>query len=111
MKNLTLSNRQFFVYSIVIFLLFILLIKIFYTQIIQHGKYEILASNNYQIKEIIVPERGLIYDRNEILLVKNDSLIDLMITPSKLTINDKSEIIKFCKYFEIIDSTKINRRD
>ena len=108
MKNLTLSNRQFFVYSIVIFLLFTLLIKIFYTQIIQHGKYETLASSNSQIKEIIVPERGLIYDRNEILLVKNDSIIDLMITPSKLTINDTSEIINFCKYFEIIDSTKIN---
>jgi len=108
MKNLTLSNRQFFVYSIFIFFIFLLLIQTFYIQIIKHKKYDALASHNSQIKEIIVPERGLIYDRNEILLVKNDSLIDLMVIPNELNLNDTSEIINFCKYFEIIDTTQID---
>jgi len=108
MKNLTLSNRQFFVYSIIIFFIFILLGKSFYIQVIKNKKYDSLASNNSQVKQIIIPERGLIYDRNEILLVKNDSLIDLMITPNKITLNDTVEIINFCKYFNIIDSVQIN---
>ena len=108
MKNLTLSNRQFFVYSVIIFFIFILIGKSFYLQVIKNKKYDKLASNNSQTKQIVIPERGLIYDRNEMLLVKNDSLIDLMVTPNKITLTDTSEIINFCKYFNIIDSMQIN---
>jgi len=108
MKKLTLSNRQFFVYSIIAVFIFTLLGRVFYIQIIQYNKYDELAENNSQIKEIIIPERGLIYDRNEVLLVKNDSLIDLMITPNQINLIDTNEIINFGKYFNVIDSTKNN---
>ena len=77
MKNLTLSNRQFFVYSVIIFFIFILIGKSFYLQVIENKKYDKLASNNSQTKQIIIPERGLIYDRNEMLLVKNDKIAPL----------------------------------
>lgn len=108
MKNLTLTNRQFFVYLIIVIFVIILFYKIFYIQIINNNKYEELASNNSQIKEFIDAERGLIYDRNGRLLVKNDSIIDLMIIPEKLKLKDTIEIINFCKYFNIIDSNSIN---
>ena len=107
MNNLTLSNRQFFIHGIIIIFIIILLSKIFYIQIFHYEKYEDLASNNSQTKEIIDAERGLIYDRNGVLLVKNDSIIDLMIIPDEIKLNDTTDIINFCKYFNIIDSTEI----
>ena len=107
MNNLTLSNRQFFIHAIITIFIAILLSKIFYTQIFHYEKYENLASNNSQTKEIIDAERGLIYDRNGVLLVKNDSIIDLMIIPDEIKLTDTTDIINFCKYFNIIDSTEI----
>ncbi|WP_175718726.1 penicillin-binding protein 2 [Burkholderia anthina] len=73
--------------------------RFFYLQLFQHGKYALQAEENRISVAPIVPNRGIITDRNGVVLAKNYSAYTLEITPSKLddtldnTIDKLSEII------------------
>ncbi|WP_175856437.1 penicillin-binding protein 2 [Burkholderia anthina] len=73
--------------------------RFFYLQLFQHGKYALQAEENRISVAPIVPNRGIITDRNGVILAKNYSAYTLEITPSKLddtldnTIDKLSEII------------------
>ncbi len=54
-----------------IFIVCIFLLRLFYLQIIEFQKFHTLSSNNYQRKELIYANRGLILDRNGEILVNN----------------------------------------
>ena len=60
----------------------ILLGKLFGIQIV-NDKYKINADNNALVYSVVYPTRGLIYDRNDKVLVSNDMAYDLMVTPSE----------------------------
>ena len=62
----------------------VLLGKLFYVQIINE-KYKIDADNNSMTREVIYPPRGVIYDRNGVLLVGNRICYDIMVTPREVT--------------------------
>ncbi len=84
----------------VVFLAFSGLIARFvYLQVIQHQHYQTLAESNRISIVPIVPNRGLIYDRNGVLLVHNFSAYTLEITRSKVadletTLAELSQIIE-----------------
>ncbi|WP_323119509.1 penicillin-binding protein 2 [Burkholderia alba] len=59
--------------------------RFFYLQVWQHGKYALQAEENRISVAPIVPNRGIITDRNGVVLAKNYSAYTLEITPSKLT--------------------------
>ena len=61
----------------------VLLGKLFYVQIINE-KYKIDADNNSMSREAIYPPRGVIYDRNGVLLVGNRICYDIMVTPREV---------------------------
>ena len=65
----------------------LLLGKLFYVQIINE-KYKIDADNNSMTREVIYPPRGVIYDRNGLLLVGNRICYDIMVTPREVTAFD-----------------------
>ncbi len=73
--------------------------RFFYLQVWQHGKYALQAEENRISVAPIVPNRGIITDRNGVVLAKNYSAYTLEITPSKLTdtlentINTLSEVV------------------
>jgi penicillin-binding protein 2 len=50
-------------------------------------------------KQIIYPERGLMYDRNDKLLVYNTLVYDLMVTYNK--VSPQMDTLKFCKLLDI----------
>lgn len=65
--------------GVIIFFSFLFLINLFYIQIIDN-KYKIKAKDN-AIKELIdYPSRGLIYDRNNKLIVHNTNQFEIMVT-------------------------------
>ena len=70
--------------GIVLAMLFILLTRFVYLQVIRHGHYQTLAENNRISVVPIVPNRGLILDRNGVVLAHNYSGYTLEITPSKI---------------------------
>ena len=83
---------------LIMVLIAILITRLFNLQIIQHKTYTNLSKNN-QIELLpIEPNRGLIYDRNGVLLAENLPLFSLNIIPEHVknidtTINDLQVII------------------
>ena len=69
-----------------------LILRLFYLQVVDTS-YKLSAENNSKRTEILYPARGLIYDRNNSLLVYNQPSYDLMIAPYELKPFDSAE---FC---------------
>ena len=82
----------------VLALLAILLVRFIYLQVVRHNYYQTLAESNRISIVPIVPNRGLILDRNGVVLAQNYSGYTLEITPNKIkdleaTINDLSTLV------------------
>jgi penicillin-binding protein 2 len=82
----------------VLLLLSVLLGRFVYLQVFKHSHYQTLAENNRISVVPIVPNRGLILDRNGVVLAHNHSGYTLEITPSKVddleaTINDLATLV------------------
>ena len=83
----------------VLLLLAILLVRFAYLQVVRHDYYQTLAETNRISIVPIVPNRGLILDRNGVVLAHNYSGYTLEITPSKTadleaTINELSALVE-----------------
>jgi len=70
--------------GIVLFAFFLLFVRFFWLQVVQHEYYRTLAEANRISIVPIVPNRGIIVDRNGVLLAHNYSAYTLEITPSKV---------------------------
>lgn len=85
--------------SAVLFAFFVLLVRFFYVQVIQHEYYHTLAEQNRIFIVPVVPNRGLILDRNGVVLAHNFAAYTLEITPSLVsnleqTITDLSALVE-----------------
>ncbi len=61
----------------------IILGKLFYIQIID-DEYKINSTNNSMVYDIIYPTRGIIYDRNDKIIVSNKVTYDILVTPREV---------------------------
>lgn len=91
-------RRLAFASGFVLFFFAILLARFIWLQVIQHDYYQTRAEDNRIALVPITPNRGLIVDRNGVVLARNYSAYTLEITPSKIgdydtTIDQLSEII------------------
>ena len=95
---------------VVIVLFSLLAVRFFYLQIKQHDHYQTLAENNRISLVPIVPNRGLIIDKNGVVLAHNFFVYTLEITPSKI-INLESTIAELRKLVEIsaLDLKRYNK--
>ena len=94
--RLRLGFMAFFVMS-----LFILLaLRFIYLQITQYTHYQTMAENNRISMVPIVPNRGLILDKNGVVLAHNFFVYTLEITPSKVA-NLKTTIAELGQLLEI----------
>lgn len=76
----------------------LLFLRFFYLQVVQHGHYSTLAEANRISVLPIAPHRGIIVDRNGVMLAHNYSAYTLEITPSKVpeleaTIDDLATLV------------------
>ncbi|MDO8347065.1 MAG: penicillin-binding protein 2 [Rugosibacter sp.] len=67
----------------VLFCFILLLLRFTWLQIIQHGYYQTRAEDNRIALVPIVPNRGLIVDRNGVVMARNFPAYTLEITPSR----------------------------
>ena len=100
-RNFILANRRLFIYFLIFSVSGIFIAKLFYIQIIKNSYYQNLAENNAKRRILDSPERGLIYDRYNNLLAKNDSIIDIMIIPEKLKLRTIKDTLEICNYFKL----------
>lgn len=75
------TQRVFSAAIIILILTFFLVTRLFYLQIMQHNRYTTLSLQNQQVLIPIEPNRGLIYDRNGVLLAENMPSFSLDIIP------------------------------
>jgi len=73
------SYRLYYVYAVVILVGFIYIYRLFQIQIID-DKYALIAEKISLRKQTVYPQRGLIFDRNDKLLVYNEPVYDLMVS-------------------------------
>ena len=89
-------QRRSIVCAIIVFVLFLILIlRLMYLQIIEHHFYETLSERNVINVIPVTPTRGVIYDRNGVVLAKNLPVYSLMITTARVkNVNDTLEALK-----------------
>ncbi len=74
----TLQQRKYTVMGIFTILIFIYIVRLFFLQIIE-TKYKQGADSNAFLNKTVFPPRGLIYDRNDKLLVYNKPAYDVVL--------------------------------
>ena len=78
--------------GIVLLAFLVLFLRFFYLQVIEHEHYQTLAEANRISIVPIVPNRGIIVDRNGVVLAHNYSAFTLEITPAKVVTQILSEV-------------------
>jgi len=78
------SKRTAVCASFVIVFFLIILVRLFYLQIIAHRMYATLSKHNIISVIPAKPARGLIYDRHGVLLAKNIPVYSLMLIPGRI---------------------------
>lgn len=91
------NSRKHIIRFIFILTGLIFLVKLLFIQVFD-SKYVQAADNNIILKEVIYPYRGLIYDRNNKLIVFNEPQYEVMITKKDAFIQDT---VHFCKVFGV----------
>ena len=91
-------SRVVVVTGAILVLFGLLTLRLFYLQVVRYDEFNAQAENNRTAIVPIVPNRGVIMDRNGVVLATNYSAYTLEITPSRVkdleaTIDSLSEII------------------
>jgi len=91
-------KRTGLLYFLIIFIGVVYIIRLFYLQV-WDNTYDIPTLNNSAVKVTYdYPDRGYIYDRNNVLLVANQLSYDIMVIPQEVKPLDT---IEFCKLLKI----------
>jgi penicillin-binding protein 2 len=93
-------NRKYIIMVLIVIASLGLLIKLFIIQVVKDS-YRLSADNNVLRYVTQYPSRGLIYDRNEKLIVFNQAAYDLMVVPAQTSEIDTSEM---CSILGISDA-------
>lgn len=86
------SHRKTVISGIIISVCALYIIRLFYMQVLDDSFQE-QAIRNSQRVETQYPARGLIFDRNQKLLVENQPAYDLMVVPRQVKEFDTTELI------------------
>ena len=91
-------ERKYPVYFSIIAISIIFIVRLFYLQVIDDS-YRASPLNNAAVKiKYDYPQRGYIYDRNDVLLVANQPTYDIMVIPKDVKQIDTTE---FCNLLQI----------
>ena len=77
------QHRKYSIIILICICFLFIIIKLFSIQIVNET-YKLSAENNVVRKIIKYPERGWVYDRNNILLVSNQRAYDIMVIPHEM---------------------------
>ena len=94
------SERKYIIIGFFVVIGLVYLVRLFYLQVLDDS-FVLSAENNATRKNIIYPNRGLIYDRNEKLMVYDDAAYDLMVIPRQVK---EMDTVEFCSLLNITDS-------
>ena len=79
-KDYKLEKRKYVIGGFLCLIVLIYIVRLFSLQVLD-TKYKANAESNALLERIIYPARGLIYDRNDKLVVFNQPAYDVMLIP------------------------------
>ena len=91
------QTRQFVIIGAIICVIVIFAIRLFHLQIVD-SEYKNRADNNAILNKTLFPARGVIYDRNDNLLVYNQSIYDVMLIMREI---QPFDTLDFCRTLDI----------
>jgi len=89
-ESRTFNERAAIALALVVVMIFVILARLVYLQIISHDHYSTLAEDNRVSIVPVPPTRGLIYDRNGIILAQNLPAFSLEIVPERISDIDQT---------------------
>ncbi len=104
-KGYKLENRKYVIGGFICLIVAIYIFRLFSLQI-SNDKYKESADSNAFFKRVIYPSRGLIYDRNNKLIVFNKPAYDVMLIPRDV---DQFDTLTFCNTLSISKEELTNR--
>ena len=90
-------DRKYIIIILILLSALLFIVKLFFMQVID-DQYKLSAESNSRREVIIYPARGLLYDRNNELIVSNQAAYDIMVIPRQMTAFDTLE---FCNVLGI----------
>ena len=91
------DNRKYIIQIVFVLIGLIFLIKLFFIQVVDDS-YLLAAQDNVVRRSVEYPYRGLIFDRNNKLIVYNSPVYDLMVVPKEIKVADTA---RFCSLFDL----------
>ena len=85
----SIHNRIKFIFIVVSIIFFIIVLRVFYIQVISYDKLNKLADNLWSRNLPITADRGLILDRNGKTLAKNITTVSLVLIPNQIKNKEK----------------------
>lgn len=104
MNQIKYANRKLVITAIFCTIAVIYVIKLFTIQVMD-SSYKLSAESNVFRRVIDYPARGLVFDRNEKLLVFNESTYDILVTPNRV---EEFDTLDFCNIVGITVETLRN---
>ena len=99
-------NRRYVISGIAVVVVLVYIIKLFVVQIIDQSTKE-KADNNALVRQTVYPSRGLIYDRNGVLLVFNQPMYDVTMIMREM--GNDFDTLGFCEVLKI-DKSEFDSR-
>jgi penicillin-binding protein 2 len=104
------AYRKVVIIFIIVMIGLVFVVRLFFLQVVDN-KYKLSAENNVVRKITRYPARGLIYDRNNELLVFNEATYDLLVIPNQVRNIDTTELCKLLRidqitYIELLNKAK-----
>ena len=91
------ETRRYVIIGAIVCIIVVFAIRLFYLQIVD-SEYKNRADNNAFLNKTLYPARGVIYDRNNNLLVYNQSIYYVMLIMSEI---QPFDTIDFCRTLDI----------
>jgi len=99
-----LIRRSLTAFALVVVSMLILLARAWYLQVVRYEDFATRSNDNRISVEPIAPKRGLIFDRNGVLLAENRSIYSLEVIPEK--VNDMDATLSGLMQLGILDQEK-----
>jgi penicillin-binding protein 2 len=107
-RNTVLINwRDLFVYSALILVGGIFFFRLFYLQILTGQEYALQAASNRTQTVSQAPPRGIIFDRNRVILARNTASFSIVITPASLP-DDDGDIQRIYRELSSLTGVPVN---
>lgn len=86
------KSRVFIIFAVVFILFLLIIVRIFFIQVVQYDKLQDLANNLWSRNLPITADRGIITDRNGKVLADNVTTTSLVVVPNQIV--DKEKVAK-----------------